>query len=222
MLVETPKTLLINILLAEMPLNELNEMFLALAKRLYAYRKANNGFVPKEIFEACVGMSGMSVSVQIVNEVVDAKGMHIGYAMKQRDSSELGDAWACLYHSTCTTARLQDTPATMLGRDTKETFGVTKPEERLEYLGVTIHDEPERWSSCLTVMHRRMVATEEVSQFTGTWKIFSDNDIRYHNKEIIDHNWYLLEWVLDPDRPLFADVRGGWWHGKDRGEPRPE
>lgn len=196
--------------LAETPLNELGEVFKVLVERVYQHRKANNGFTPKEIFEQCVGMSGMSSSAQIVNEVVDATGRHVGYALKQRDSSELGDAWAGLYHSTCTTARITDTPATTLGRDTKETFGVTKPEEKLEFLGVTIHDEPERWSSCMTVMHRRKVTEEQVAQFTGVWRIFSDDNIRNHHKDIIDHNWYLLEWVLDPNRPMFADVRDGW------------
>lgn len=197
-------------LIAETPLNELGEVFRVLVERLYAHRKANNGFTPREIFEQCVGMSGMSVSVQIVNEVVAPSGEHIGYALKQRDATEIGDEWAGLYHSTCTTARMPDTPTMMLGRDTKETFGVTRQGEELEFLGVTIHDEPERWSSCLTVMHRRRVTADQVAQFTGTWKIFSDDDIRYHHKEIIDHNWYLLEWVLDENRPLFADVRGGW------------
>lgn len=115
---------------------------------------------------------------------------------------------------------MPDTPTTMLGRDTRETFGHVRPDEKLEFLGVTIHAEPERWSSCLTVMHRRVVTQEEIAQFTGTWKIFSDDDIRYHHKDIIDHNWCLLEWVLDPDRPRFADVRDGWWLGKDLGVPR--
>ena len=204
------------------PLNQLGEVFKVLAERLYVERRANNGFIPREIFERCVGMSGMSVSVQIVNELIDDKAQHLGYALKQRDSSELGDAWAGLYHSTCTTARMTDTPTSMLERNAKEAFGAPWI-NGLEFLGVTIHDEPERCSACLTVMYHRTVTLQEFAQFTGTWKTFSSyEDIRHHNKEIVDHNWYLLEWVCDRNRPIFADVRGGWWPRKDRGEPRPE
>lgn len=99
MLVKKTKGLLLNKLVAETPLNELGEVFRILVERLYAHRKINNGFTPKEIFEQCVGMSGMSVSVQIINEVIDGTGghmRHIGYALKRRDDAELGDAWAGL------------------------------------------------------------------------------------------------------------------------------
>lgn len=194
---------------AKIPLNELGELFRSLVQRVYEHRKQNKGYVPLEIFEACLGMGGMSVSVQIVNEVVDRDGNRIGFALKKRESSEAGAAWANLYHSTCCTARMLDVPEDALNRDTKETFG-SVPTENLEFLGVTIHDEPERWSSCYTVMHRRRVGLDDVKNFVGEWKIFTETDIRSRNPEIVDHNWYLLDWVMDENREPFANVRGGY------------
>jgi hypothetical protein len=203
--------------LTSTPLKDLGDEFSVLTSRVYANRQANKGYVPLEIFEQCVGLGGMSVSVQIVNAVMDADGKHIGFALKQRDASEAGEGWASLYHSTCTTGRLPDTPESALERDTKEAFGHASPGKKPGFLGVTIHDEPERCSSCLTVMHLRTVTEKEVSAFVGRWRIFSEADVRHHHEDIVDHNWYLLEWVLDFDRPKFANVRGGWWPGKDRG-----
>ncbi len=192
-----------------MPLNELGELFLLLVRRVYEYRKEHKGYVPLEIFEACLGMGGVSVSVQIVNEVVDENGNRIGFALKRRESNEAGSAWANLYHSTCCTARMPDVPKDALDRDTKETFG-NVPEEKLEFLGVTIHDEPERWSSCYTVMYRRKVSFEDVNKFIGEWKVFAAEDIKNRHQKIVDHNWYLLDWVMDEKREPFANVRSGY------------
>ncbi len=191
------------------PLKELREVFLRLVERVYAHRKANKGYVPVEIFEPCLGMGGVTVSVQIVNEVIGADGKRIGFALKKREANESGDAWKDLYHSTCCTMRMTDAPEDALGRDTKETFGAI-PSEKPEFLGVTIHDEPERWSACVTIMHRRKVRAEDMRQFVGEWKIFTEADVRAHDPQIIDHNWYLLEWVLDERRPPFSDVRRGY------------
>ena len=194
-------------LVGRAPWTELVPLMQALSGRLYAERQENpRGYTPKPIFELCLGMGGMFVSAQIVNEVVGPNGEHLGFALKKRDESDSGDAWRGMFHSTCTSGLIKDTPGTMLDRDTVEAFGFHPEDDTIEFLGVTIHDEPERCGACLTVMHRRKVTMGMFSTFNGTWEIFKDvNDPR-----IIDHNRYLLQWVLDRGRPKFADVRGGW------------
>lgn len=191
------------------PLNEMGELFLILAQRVYEHRKKNKGYVPIEIFESCLGMAGVSVSVQIVNEVVDEAGKRIGFALKKREANEAGEDYRGLYHNTCCTFRTFDTPEDALNRDAEETFGNVS-EENLELLGITIHDEPERRSACVTVMHRRKVRPEDVNRFVGEWKIFSDEAIRNRNPNIVDSNWYQLDWVMAEGRKLFANVRGGY------------
>lgn len=193
-----------------MDLRDMAEIFYVLAEKVYQYRQDNNGLVPSEIFEACLGIGGMTVSVQIINEVVGLLGEHVGYALRKREVNEIGEAWAGLYHSTCTVGNMIDTPETMLDRNIKQTYGISRPSESLEFLGVTIHDEPERKSACLTVVHLRKITHKDTESFIGEWQVFSDNQIINHDKRIIDHNWYLLEWAMDQKRPQFADVRKGW------------
>lgn len=193
----------------ETPLNEFGEVFFALVRKVYEYRKTHEGYVPREIFEACLGMAGLTCSVQIVNEVVGEDGKRIGFALKKREAYEV--SWEGLYHSTCCVGHLFTTPENALGKDTEETFGyIPDPNEDMEFLGATIHYEPERLMACLTVMHRRKIRPEDVSRFVGEWKIFTEEDIRSRNPEIVDNNWYLLEWVMAEKRRPFADVRDGY------------
>ena len=189
------------------PLSALGEIFQILAERIYNHRKRNNGHVPGDIFESCLSMAGMSVSIQVVNVVVDDNRETMGFALKQRSESEIGEKWTNLYHSTCSTGLLIDTPISVLDRISEETFGFINTNDNVEFLGVTIHDEPERHCACLTVVHRRKIKTTDVGSFLGTWKIFTN----IHDKNIIDHNQYILEWVSDPNRPLFANLKGGYF-----------
>jgi hypothetical protein len=196
--------------IGKIELSDLGSFFRMLAEKVYNCRRLNDGLVPPEIFEPCLSMSGMTVSAQIVNEVVDATGTHVGYALRQREKDEVGSKWVGLYHSTCTVGRMVDTPTSMLSRNMAQAYGHPKLDESLEFLGVTINDEPERWSSCLTVMYRRKIKEKELSLFIGKWVVFTDEQIFSHDERIINHNWYLLEWVIDEKRSKFADVRGGW------------
>ncbi len=189
---------------------ELLPVIQALAERIYEHRKSNKGYAPPSVFEWLLGMGGVTVSVQIVNEVIDRGGRRIGFALKQREATEAGADWANLYHSTCCTMLLFDTPEMALGRDTKDAFGCVPTKDEVEFLGVTIHDEPERRSACVTIMHRRKITERDLAVLQGTWRVFSEDAVRDHHKKIVDHNWYLLEWVMDENRPRFADVRRGW------------
>ncbi|HAM88384.1 MAG: hypothetical protein US83_C0005G0001 [Candidatus Falkowbacteria bacterium GW2011_GWC2_38_22] len=184
------------------PLKDLKEVFSVLADRVYEHRLANQGFVPLEIFESCLGIAGVSISVQIVNQVVDDQGNSIGFALKLRQSDEVG--WQNLYHNTCTTGRIGDTPASALTRDQRETFGEIPKNDKLECLGCTINVETERRSSCLTVMYVRKIKLEDMSSFIGTWKFFSNQQVIDHDEQIVNYNWHQLEWVIDQSRSLFS------------------
>lgn len=188
----------------------LKPLLQALAGTLYVHRQMNRGFTPESIYEECIGVAGVAVSVQIVNEVIDSEGKRIGFALRKRDDTESGSEWAGLYHSTCTGARLTDTPKTALARDTAQAYDTPRSNETLEFLGLAIYDQPERWNSCFVAMHRRKVTREEVASFNGVWAIFTDEDILARDSRAIRHACYLLEWVMDENRPVFADVRDGW------------
>jgi hypothetical protein len=190
------------------PLSRLGEVFKILAEKVYQHRLTFKGFVPREIFEACFGMAGIGISVQIVNEVVDKKGKHLGFALKKRDDpNEMGEKWVNLYHSTCATLYMTAQKNKLLERNTLEAFDKLLENDRLEFLGSTVHHEPERWSDCVTFMFRRKITLKQFGEFKGTWKIFKN----IHDPKIIDHNQYLLEWVTDSEREkVLADIRGGW------------
>ncbi len=173
-----------------------------LAERVYEWRKDHNGFVPLAIFESLLSLGGVAVSVQIVNEVVDDGGKHIGFALKKRDATEAG--WANLYNNTCCTARMTDHARDGLARDTKETFGATRDDESLELLGVVINHEKERHSTCYTLMHRRYVTLGEVKKFVGEWDIFTREEIMAHDPQIVNYNWDQLAYAMDPNRAKVA------------------
>lgn len=194
--------------MTETPLEELGPVLAAFAERLYRHRLANKGFVPREIFQPLIAMDGETSSVQIVNEVVGATGEHIGFALKLREADEVG--YQGLYHNTCCSLRMFDSPATALGRDTMEAFGCIPPDDQVEFLGVTIHHEEQRHGADVTMMHLRKITEEQLATFVGTWKVFTDAEIRAHPKNVVASNWWQLEWVMDPNRPKFADIRLGW------------
>lgn len=194
--------------MTETPLEELGPVLTALADRIYKHRLTHNGFVPREIFEPLISMDGETCSVQVVNEVIGAAGEHIGFALKLREATEVG--YQGLFHNTCCSLRMFDTPETALGRDTVDAFGSIPPHDELEFLGVTIHHEDMRRGADVTMMHLRKITTEQLASFVGTWKIFTDDEIRSHPADVVESNWYQLEWVMDPNRPKFADIRLGW------------
>lgn len=183
-------------------LEELEPLFAVLANRINTYRAVHKGSVPSAVFESLLGMAGVSVSVQIVNEVVDESDKRIGWALRKRTTDEVG--WIGLYNNTCTVLRMTDTPTTALARDTQETFGTARDED-LEFLGNTLNYERERLEMCLTVMYRRRVSAQEVAGFIGEWKIFSDEQVLAHDTAMVDYNWYQLQYAMDEHREKF-------WH----------
>ncbi len=191
--------------------DELVPIIQALAKKIYAHRQANKGFVPISVFEYLIGMSGAAVSVQIVHEVHTRDSHRLGFALKLREAEEAGEKYRGKYHNTCCSFRMYDTPETALGRDTADAFGDKATDvPPVEFLGVTIHHEEARRGADVTMMHLRIINEDDLPRLTGQWKVFTEAGIRERNREIVFSNCEQLEWVMDPDRPMFADIRGGW------------
>ena len=186
------------------PLENLEKVFSVLAERVHKHRLAHQGCVPLAIFENCLGMSGMAVSVQIVNQVI-AGGLNIGFMLKLREADEVG--WQNLYHNTCTVGRLGDTPTSALGRNQEETFGYIPKNDELEFLGCVIDDEPERRISCLTVMYLRKIQLKDANSFIGRWSFFTNQQILNHDPRIVNYDCTKIEWVLDKNCLVFADIR---------------
>ncbi len=187
------------------PLGQVAVPLKALKEAEYAHRLANRGFAPKEVFELLLGP--VTVSVQIVHEVRDASGERLGFALRLREASEAGDAYQGLYHNTCCSFRWLDNLTTATNRDDSDAFAGmhTTP---LEELGVTLHHETPRQNMDMTFMHRRVISMSDIGKMNGTWKFFSDEEIRAHHPDIIASNWDQLEWVMDEERPKFGVLKG--------------
>ncbi len=186
-------------------LDELAPLISALAKKVYAWRLSHKGYVPFAVFEDLLGP--VTVSVQIVHEVrTTLTNKRIGYAMKLREATEAGDAYRGLYHNTCTSFRWLDDIETALTRNNRESVGDNHP-ETTEYLGVTLHHETPRRNMDLTFMHRRVITESDVSRMEGSWRIFTDEEIRTLHPEIIPSNWYQTLWVMNPKRDPFGILR---------------
>ena len=181
------------------PLAETAVALKALQETEYEHRLANKGFAPLPVFESLLGPD--TVSVQIVHEVRDENGKRLGYALRLRDANEAG--YGGLYHNTCCSMRWLDDLETALARDDSDAFQGTHPSP-IEKLGVTKHHEIPRKNMDFTFMHRRVIAMEDIAQMNGTWKFFSDEEIRAHPANVVESNWYQLEWAMDENRPEFG------------------
>lgn len=180
------------------PLKDLGPEMEILAERCYRNRLANKGYVPLEIFEACIGIGGNYPCAQIIVEVVK-DGQHAGYALRQRDSGEIGTEWAGMYHNVCTAVRMGETAEQVLARDFSDITGIAPAVNDLEYVGTNLQSEPERLADAVTTIWKIKVKESDVSHFKGAWKVFTD----LNDPTIIDHMQAILKWAFDPDRPRF-------------------
>lgn len=187
--------------LGSLPLENLAPIFNLLKKRCYTARLANNGRVPKEIFEACVGIGGTCPCYQVVVRVVDMDNKLVGFALRKREADESGDAWANMYHNICTVARMTETPDDILERIASDMGEEIHFNARVILEGVTIHSEKERCCDAHTHIWSLDVFQKAVSTFPGTWEIFGPDQL--DDPRIIDHMREILKWVMTPNKPMF-------------------
>src|SRR3989344_5099144 len=170
----------------------------------YAHRLASKGFAPMEVFELLLGP--VTVSVQIVHEVRES-GKRLGFALRLRNASEAG--YGSLYHNACCSFRWLDDLTSATDRDDSDAFNGTHPAP-LEKLGVTLHHETPRMNMDMTFMHRRVISMSDIAKMNGTWRFFSDEEIRAHPADVVESNWHQLEWVMDENRAEFGVLKGSF------------
>jgi len=188
-------------LLETTPLEELGPELDILAERCYQARVANKGRVPREIFESCVGIGGNYPCAQIIVEVIDDTGVHIGYALRQRDAGESGSEWSGLYHNVCSAIRMGETEQDVLARNFADITGVVPAVNDLEYVGTNLQSEPERRADAVTTIWMIPMREADISTLNGTWKVFGDDELG--DPSIIDHMQAILRWANDPNRDQF-------------------
>jgi len=172
-----------------------------LALRCYKYRRANNGYVPPRIFPSVLGISGIATAIEVIVEIGSQTPRQ--FALKLRDGRDT-HGWPDQYEVTGVTGRMNVGVDELTHKLQKELFGDQQRLlclEQLEFLGVTIQNEPERLVSCWTVLF--LLKIQDPTELSGNWRVFSDP----YSPEIIDHHREALRWVLDPKRQRFADLR---------------
>ena len=199
------------------PLSGLGKSTSALANVVYAHRLANKGLVPFETFESVMGIGGITVSAQIVHEVLDPEGNPMGFALRLREEDEVGDAYRGKYHNTCCSLRWSDTMTSALERDDADAFDGAHGAP-LTYLGVTYHHEAPRRSMDLTFMYRRRISFSDIKEMHGNWKFFSFERLMSMvgksavELPIVESNHHQLLWAMTEDafRPTMAVLRGSF------------
>jgi hypothetical protein len=186
------------------PLEEMGRVLTVLANKVYAHRSVNKGYVPPQVFEQLLGP--VTVSVQLVHEVLDVNDESIGYALRRREAHEVGDAYAGKHHNVCCSLRWFDTIETALARhhaDVGRSFEV-------EHLGTTYHHEAPRRNMDLTFMYRSLVPASLVPSLHGDWCVYTHAEIaemlgkRQEDVPIVLSNVAQLCWVADPSRKEFG------------------
>ena len=87
----------------ELPLEDLGDVLNVLAGRVQAHRAKNSGFVPREIFAACVALGGVYPCVEVIVQVYEGEHFR-GFAVKKRGGNEQG--WEGEYQIVGQAARL--------------------------------------------------------------------------------------------------------------------
>lgn len=173
------------------------------AEKVHLWRQENNGYVPREIFASCVGIGGVYPCVEMVIEIATEKGDWGGYALKKRGGNE--QDWEGQYQIVGVAGLSTDSPADIFKRIEEEIHGPGGyPVERVPiFVGVEIHNEPERYATCWTLTYKLRVSRHEIKRFSGDWKIFTDVD----SLEIVDHHRKTLRWVMSASPNEFVDLR---------------
>ncbi len=187
----------------ETPLEEMGSVLTHLADKVYGWRLEHGGEVPPQVFEQLLGP--VTVSVQLVHPVLDDMDARLlGFALRLREGSEVGDAYAGKYHNMCTTFGWLDTFDTALARNSDEASVFA---EEPAFLGITVHHEAPRRNMGLTFMFAQPVFQKEVARMGGKWKIFTPTEIKgmvgLQREEIpiVESNLHQLIWVMGPARP---------------------
>ena len=191
----------------EAPLTELGPVAETLATRLYQHRQANNGWTPKELFVACLGIGGMYTAVEIAVEVF-REGRTLGYALKKRNTpGEIGWVDQLQIIGAATTSKGLDDALMRVGREAYLDLERARAfVERARLIGISVHDESVRQCVCWSIMHQICVDERELANFAGTWEIIPHNSA-FRDTTIVDHHQPMLRWVMDGDRPMLIDFR---------------
>ncbi|MDO8594548.1 MAG: hypothetical protein Q7R93_03465 [bacterium] len=186
-------------------LKALGPLFHMLAQKVFMHRKANGGLVPPEIFPSCVGIGGVYPCVEVAIRVLGHGNNTVGYVLKKRGNAEQG--WNGLYGIPGVSGLTIDSPSKMFSRLGTKIWGEkTDLFRRLAFVGVEMHDEPERDGvTCWTMMYCMNIALSEQKELSGQWKLFLG--VHLDDPSIVPHHRKTLAWIDNPDRPLLANLR---------------
>lgn len=189
----------------ETPLEDMAEVLTVLADKVYQHRLQNDGYVPMAVFEQLLGP--VTVSVQLVHEVVNPHGKSIGFALRDREANEAGEVYEGQYHNVCTSWHWADESLEVaLQRNDKDAFQGTRGAD-WEYLGVTVHHEVPRRNMDLTFMFRRKVFESDLETMNGKWVWVSAKSLYGDLKDhplMVTSNIHQLRWVMDENRAWFG------------------
>lgn len=173
-----------------------------LAKRMNAERSLANGLVPLSVYPFVVGISGIYVCYEVIVKTPQ------GYALKMRNKETGEQGWNGQYHIPGVAWRPQgDSFLKVIGRLSREVYGEKATPfslDELQFVGMVIHFQPERFTDCSTMMF--LLFCDKAPE--GDWKIFSGEEIK--SEMIIDHHRNTLAWISDKNRPVVADLRNGY------------
>ncbi|MEK7584326.1 MAG: hypothetical protein AAB490_03705 [Patescibacteria group bacterium] len=190
------------------PLAEMGALFKILAARIYEHRRSHKGFVPLELFEWCMAIGGMQAALEVLPILPAVCGSPTTrFALKHRTGKK-ESSWQGLYQIPGATAVPDRGPRDLLNRVSAEFYGQhgrTLLFDELVYVGTEVHNEPERLSSCLTVVYVKHI--QALAELDGAWRIFTDVDLEQDNAEIVDHHRETLKWLLRWEQPGVVDLR---------------
>jgi hypothetical protein len=194
----------------ETPLSELAPVLEPLRQSVDSFRRAHEGFVPPEIFPIVLGIAGQYLCLEYVLRVLDGQGDPVGYLLKQRGSHEHG--WTGQFHIpgvTFTVTTGTDMMAAARERLERE-IDLFTPErwnrerQRLRAVGLEAHDEPERNTTCLTLVKLLDLRPDEVTIGTG-WRLVGISEFP-SDPTVVDHHRETLAWVSREGREGFELV----------------
>lgn len=198
--------------IVQLPAESMAPVLDACMKVINEYRNSHRGYVPLEIFPSVLGIAGQYTCMEALIRVVDSDNHPMGFLLKRRGESE--HEWNGQY-AIPGVAIFPVPHADMISLANErlmqaldiihdEDLGLLRHERTI----FECHDEPERNTTCLTVVKLFDIsfaqATELVAR-SDNWKLYSRNEFHNDNR-IVDHHRATLDWAVRSDLGVFEMV----------------
>lgn len=208
-------------LIEESSLEELTDVFQALAKKVHGHRVKGDGRVPLQVFPSTMTLGGTIPVIELIIEVRDTPEASRAFALKLRDHD--ADHWRGYWHVPGTVSRVTDTWESVFSRLSAEVRGTKKLVNRrnLTFAGIATHFQEERGATEWSICYMLSIPHSEFLELGDKWILYRPGE---KNHRIVPYHRALLSEIEKSGIPFELNLtkppRATASQARRRGHPR--